>query len=206
MRRRLPAGVRMYTGDDFNYPELIAGDAARPQRCLARHLRCHRARRLSAALACWPRQPGTVPRNPGALRCAFAAHLRGAHAFLQDRGCIHGLAQRPPGTSPWWAGSRARARCRILPSCSGWPIRPACWRARLAVPPHEECWPARGRTDARLLPGSPLSINTATVRKQLRGCRCRNHRSLRPSRHSRHLPWRDQVGAAGLETNFPRHV
>ncbi len=28
MRRRLPAGVRMYTGDDFNYPELIAGNEA----------------------------------------------------------------------------------------------------------------------------------------------------------------------------------
>ena len=27
MRRRLPSGVRMYTGDDFNYPELIQGDA-----------------------------------------------------------------------------------------------------------------------------------------------------------------------------------
>lgn len=27
MRRKLPASVRMYTGDDFNYPELIAGDA-----------------------------------------------------------------------------------------------------------------------------------------------------------------------------------
>ena len=26
MRRRLPPSVRMYTGDDFNYPELIAGD------------------------------------------------------------------------------------------------------------------------------------------------------------------------------------
>jgi len=26
MRRRLPAGVRMYTGDDFHYPELIRGD------------------------------------------------------------------------------------------------------------------------------------------------------------------------------------
>jgi hypothetical protein len=26
MRRRLPSGVRMYTGDDFNYPDLIAGD------------------------------------------------------------------------------------------------------------------------------------------------------------------------------------
>ncbi|HTT09439.1 MAG TPA: dihydrodipicolinate synthase family protein [Burkholderiaceae bacterium] len=28
LRRRLPAGVKMYTGDDFNYAELIAGDAA----------------------------------------------------------------------------------------------------------------------------------------------------------------------------------
>jgi hypothetical protein len=26
VRRRLPAGVRVYTGDDFNYPELIRGD------------------------------------------------------------------------------------------------------------------------------------------------------------------------------------
>ena len=26
-RRRLPSGVRLYTGDDFNYPELIKGDA-----------------------------------------------------------------------------------------------------------------------------------------------------------------------------------
>ncbi|MEO8240889.1 MAG: dihydrodipicolinate synthase family protein [bacterium] len=25
-RRRLPSGVRLYTGDDFNYPDLIAGD------------------------------------------------------------------------------------------------------------------------------------------------------------------------------------
>ena len=28
MRRRLPQGVRMYTGDDFNYPDLIEGDRA----------------------------------------------------------------------------------------------------------------------------------------------------------------------------------
>jgi hypothetical protein len=27
LRRLLPAGVRMYTGDDFNYPELVRGDA-----------------------------------------------------------------------------------------------------------------------------------------------------------------------------------
>lgn len=29
MRRRLPAGVRLYTGDDFDYPEAIAGDGDR---------------------------------------------------------------------------------------------------------------------------------------------------------------------------------
>jgi hypothetical protein len=29
LRRRLPAGVRLYTGDDFNYPELILGDGDR---------------------------------------------------------------------------------------------------------------------------------------------------------------------------------
>ena len=29
LRRRLPAGIRMYTGDDFNYAELIAGDGER---------------------------------------------------------------------------------------------------------------------------------------------------------------------------------
>lgn len=28
LRRRLPEGVRLYTGDDFNYPELIKGDDA----------------------------------------------------------------------------------------------------------------------------------------------------------------------------------
>ena len=28
LRRRLPEGVRLYTGDDFNYPELIKGDEA----------------------------------------------------------------------------------------------------------------------------------------------------------------------------------
>ena len=28
LRRRLPAGIRLYTGDDFNYAELIRGDAA----------------------------------------------------------------------------------------------------------------------------------------------------------------------------------
>jgi len=36
LRRRLPAGVRLYTGDDFNYAELIKGDQQGPAtRCSA---------------------------------------------------------------------------------------------------------------------------------------------------------------------------
>ena len=49
MRRRLPQGVRMYTGDDFNYAELIAGDERGLFRRAARHLRRHRAGRLGGA-------------------------------------------------------------------------------------------------------------------------------------------------------------
>ena len=33
-RARLPAGVRLYTGDDFNYPDLIAGDGTRHSHAL----------------------------------------------------------------------------------------------------------------------------------------------------------------------------
>ena len=52
MRRRLPAGVRMYTGDDFNYAELIAGDE-RPFRRAARHLRRHCSGRVGGARRRW---------------------------------------------------------------------------------------------------------------------------------------------------------
>ena len=46
MRRRLPQGVRMYTGDDFNYAELIAGNArAAPMRSLASSTRLRPPRR-----------------------------------------------------------------------------------------------------------------------------------------------------------------
>jgi hypothetical protein len=40
MRRRLPRGCRMYSGDDFSYPELIAGD----KQGHTGNLRCHRPR------------------------------------------------------------------------------------------------------------------------------------------------------------------
>ena len=43
MRAHLPSGVRMYTGDDFDYRDFIAGDAQGYSECAARHLRSDRA-------------------------------------------------------------------------------------------------------------------------------------------------------------------
>ena len=57
MRRQLAKGVRMYTGDDFNYAELIAGDDAGLQRRPARHLRRHRAGGLGRARRACRRRP-----------------------------------------------------------------------------------------------------------------------------------------------------
>jgi hypothetical protein len=105
MRRRLPApggldghGVRMYTGDDFNYAELIAGDG----RATAKATRCWASstpsrRRPAPRWRRWPRATARVPRHPGAHGAAVAPHLQGAHALLQDRRGLHGLAERPPG-------------------------------------------------------------------------------------------------------------
>ena len=102
MRRRLPEGVRMYTGDDFNYAELIAGDgvgAARTSgtatRCSASSTRSRRRRaRRSAALAAGDTR--ALSRHPRADRAAVAPHLPGADALLQDRHRLPGLAERPP--------------------------------------------------------------------------------------------------------------
>jgi hypothetical protein len=74
LRRRLPAGVRLYTGDDFNYAELIRGDTAEPGDGLG-----------GDALA------GGV-RHSDALLGAFAAITAPAAAALAalDRGDIAG--------------------------------------------------------------------------------------------------------------------
>ena len=146
MRRRLPAGVRMYTGDDFNYAELIAGDGVGsgrpwPQRRAARHLRRDRAggeRRAGGA-----RRTATSTRFHailGADGAAVAPHLR-----RRRRASTRPASSSWPGstatrrTSRWSAASRARARCRTSPSCSAWPTRPACCeQPELAVRAHED--------------------------------------------------------------------
>ncbi len=77
MRRRLPAsggsdglGVRMYTGDDFNYAELIAGDGQGPQ---ARHGRSDALLGIFDAIA---------PAASAALGALAAGNTAAFHAML----------------------------------------------------------------------------------------------------------------------------
>ena len=78
MRRRLPQGVRMYTGDDFNYAELIAGDARGLFRRAARHFRRDRAGGRGGARrarrAATPRPSTTSSRRP--CRCRATSSRR----------------------------------------------------------------------------------------------------------------------------------
>ena len=134
MRRRLPPGVRMYTGDDFNYAELIAGDGFGTEPTHGKSdalLGIFDAIAPAASAALGELAQGnieTVPRDPGPDGAAVAPHLRGAHALLQDRRGVHGVAQRPP--EPLHHGGRPAEHalaCRTWPSCSAWPMRPTCW-------------------------------------------------------------------------------
>jgi hypothetical protein len=90
MRRRLAPGVRMYTGDDFNYAELIAGDEQGHSDALLGIFDAI-APAASAALAALAAATGGLRRDPGADGAAVAPHLPGAHALLQDRRGLHGL-------------------------------------------------------------------------------------------------------------------
>ena len=122
LRRRLPQGVRCYTGDDFNYPELIAGDEQGFSHALLGifdPLGPAGGRRRCAS---WT--PGDVdglPRAPRPDRRAVPPPLPDADPLLQDGRRVPGLAGRPPGplhdgrrpaVGPLAAAPGARVRTR----------------------------------------------------------------------------------------------
>ena len=135
MRRRLPQGVRMYTGDDFNYAELIAGDEQGYSDALlgifdaiapaavggARRVRARRHR--SRSTTSW--------RRP--CRCR-ATSSRRRRASTRPASCSWPISTACRTISPWSAARRARARRCISPSCSASPTPPGCWPIRTAPP------------------------------------------------------------------------
>ena len=108
IRRRLPEGVRLYTGDDFNYPELIAE---------------RQATRCSGSSTPSPRRrPRRCTRSTTATWTATAASS--SRPSRSRTGCS---SRRPSTTRPASSSSPTCAVTRTTSACS-----PA-WRARVIV-------------------------------------------------------------------------
>ena len=188
MRRRLDKNVKMYTGDDFNYAELIAGDEPGIFARAARHLRRHRAGGVLRAVAARRGRRSRLPRRARADGAAVAPYLQGADPVLQDRHRVHGLSQRPPGS--FHHGRRAGEHA--LDAASGRTVSSrrqgrAVVQSRTGDAAHEDrAGNARRRAVMRDFSNDHrwLSLNTATVRKQ--GDLVAHHRRLRAARHPRH--------------------
>ncbi len=99
LRRRLPAGVRLYTGDDFNYAGLIRGDATGPGGARPGDRRNSLARNSLA----WPSGAWhSHARHSDALLGAFAAITAPAAAALRalDEGDVAGYDAAMAPTVP----------------------------------------------------------------------------------------------------------
>jgi len=96
MRRRLPAGVRMYTGDDFNYPELIEGDREGHSDAL---LGIFDAIAPAASAALARLASGDAPgfREILAPRCRLRATSSRPRRVSTRRASRSSRAERPPG-------------------------------------------------------------------------------------------------------------
>ena len=97
MRRRLPANVKMYTGDDFNYAELIEGDSAGYSDALLGIFDAIAPAASAALSASSPERSCAFSRDPRAYSTALPPHFRRADALLQNRRRVPRLAQRSSG-------------------------------------------------------------------------------------------------------------
>ena len=215
MRRRLPAGVRMYTGDDFNYAELIAGDgvgsatnqqhsdallgifdaiapaASAALAALARRATSTRFHAILAPTVPLSRHIFQAPTRFYKTGIVFLAWLNGHQSHFamvggqQSARSLGHFAEHLPPRRRRRPDRAARARGRAHAP----PARAARHRrlTRTATPP---C--ATSRADHRW-----LSINTATLRGAgtldtiIEACVRHGIRAI--------SPWRDQVHAIGLE-------
>lgn len=135
LRRRLPAGVRLYTGDDFHYPELIRGDEVGHSDAL---LGVFAAIAPAAAAALAALDRGTWRRTTRSSR--RPCHWPGTCSRPRPGITRQGSSSWPglPGTrttSPWSAARSPAGLRHIWPRCSPWPTRRGCCRTPTWPPP-----------------------------------------------------------------------
>ena len=151
-------GVRMYTGDDFNYAELIAGDNYGYSDALLGIFDVIAPAAGGGARRVHPRRRQVVPRHPGADGAAVAPHLQGADALLQDRRGVHGLSQRPAGS--FHAGRRPGERALDASSRRAVPAR----RRRRPAERSRPRRPAHARRDGEPRRGGVMRDLPTTAR------------------------------------------
>ena len=202
MRRRLDKDVQMYTGDDFNYAELIAGDEQGLFARAARHFRCHRAGGvLRAVAACRRRRRQTfhdvlgptVPLSRHIFRAptrfyktgvVFMAYLNGH----QDHFTMVGGQESTRSTLHLAEIFRLADQAGLLRDPELATRRMKTVLATRGVERLMRDFSADHRW---------LSLNTATVRKQgdlvaiVEACARHGIRAIDP--------WRDQVAPVGLD-------
>ena len=121
LRSRLPEGVRMYTGDDFNFAALIGGDATGHSDALLGIFDAIAPAASAALTALGSRRPRTVRCHSGPDGAVIAACLRGTDTLLQDRRRVPRVAQRSPVA--FHDGGRAAERAQSRPSVGFVPAR-----------------------------------------------------------------------------------
>jgi hypothetical protein len=126
-RARLPAGVRLYTGDDFNYAPLIEGDGTTS---FPRLLGIFAAIAPAAAQALEALALGDRALSPpaGADRAPVARDLSRTDPVLQGRHRLPGLAERR--AEPFHHARGLPVQPRHHPLCAGFP---ACRSGRPSV-------------------------------------------------------------------------
>ena len=134
MRRRIPQGVRMYTGDDFNYAELIAGDEQGYSDALLGIFDAI-APAAAAALGALARgDEPDVPRHSARRPSRSRATSSGRRpASTRPASCSWPISTACRIISPWSAARRARARPCISRSSSASPTRPGCFAIRTSA-------------------------------------------------------------------------
>ncbi len=120
LRAALPDGVKMYTGDDFNYADLIEGDGKHVSHALLGIFDPVAPAACRSAPAPRGRRQRRLSRDPRPDGRAVAKNLRGADAVLQGRRRLPRLAERFPGSFPHdrrhGIGPRHRPLRRDLPA------------------------------------------------------------------------------------------
>jgi hypothetical protein len=117
LRELLPATVRVYTGDDFNYPELIRGDGERFSHAL-----------LGAFAAIAPAAATALQRLDGGDDAGFLETLEPTVPLSRHIFSALGRPMRPRPGEPFGAvpgGQRRVGQQHRIPACDGHPGAPA---------------------------------------------------------------------------------